>query len=396
MKQASKEQIQNAVEKHLKEATALSRDLGEHPELSNQEFESSKKIAQLLKAAGFEVAYPYAGYETAFCAFFDNGEGPSVAVLTEYDALPEIGHGCGHNLHGALSVLTGLALKELKDCFNGKLYVIGTPAEEDDGAKIGMARQGIFDKMSLAMMMHSWSGGASFPNMDVLSLRCYFAEFFGKTAHAVAAPWAGKSALAAGRKFLDLIDARRECFTPDIHVNAVILDGGKAPNIIPDYTKIRIEFRTDSMARLEQVNDMIVKCADAAAMALDCTVKLTPALSDFADMVRNDALEQEIARLFLQNGQTIAPVAPACGSSDMGNVSYHCPAIQPLISITDETLALHTPQFRDAAMKNEAFASMALGASVLTALALRTYNDAEFREAVAKAQKDMLEAKKKL
>lgn len=110
---------------------------------------------------------------------------------------------------------------------------------------------------------------------------------------AVAAPWQGKSALAAGRKFLDLLDARRECFTPDIHVNAVILDGGLAPNIIPDYTKIRLEFRTASMGRLEQVDDMIKKCATASSIALDCTVKLELGLSDFADMVRNDVLEQE-------------------------------------------------------------------------------------------------------
>lgn len=396
MKQVSKEQIQEAVNRHLDEASALRKDLGEHPELPNQEFESSRKITRILETAGFEVTCPFAGYETAFCAVLNNGEGPSVAVLTEYDALPEIGHGCGHNLHGSLSVLTGLALLDLRDSFQGRLYVIGTPAEEEDGAKVGMADQGIFDGMSLAMMMHSWSGGASVPNMDVLSLRCYVVEFFGETAHAVAAPWKGKSALAAGRKFLDLIDARRECFTPDIHANAVILDGGKAPNIIPDYTKIRLEFRTDSKARLEQADDMIRKCANAAAMALDCTVKLSPGLSDFADMVRNEVLEQATAELFRQNGQPVAPVDAPCGSSDMGNVSYRCPAIQPLISITDQTLALHTPEFRDATMRSEAVTAMGLGASVLTALALRTFNDTEFREAVEKSQQSTLEAKKRL
>lgn len=387
------ERIQQAVAKHLGEAEALSRELGEHPELPYQEFESSRKIAKVLKDAGFEVTYPYAGYETAFSAFLDNGDGPSVAILTEYDALPEIGHGCGHNLHGALSVLAGLTLMEMREDFKGKLYVIGTPAEEENGAKIGMADQGIFDEMSLAVMMHSYGGGASFPNMDVLSLRCYVVEFFGQTAHAVSCPWKGKSALAAGRKFLDLIDARRECFTPDIHVNAVILDGGKAPNIIPDYTKIRLEFRTDSAARLNQVDEMIKKCADAAAMALDCTVKLEFGLSDFADMVRNQTLEDEITELFHQVGQRVKAVEPASGSSDMGNVSYRCPAIQPLLSITDDSLALHTVEFRDATMEPQAVSAMGQGAAAMTALALRTFTDEAFRQKTADSFQEALASK---
>lgn len=151
--------IQKAVEKHFDKAVELSHYLKEHPELPDQEFVSSKAIVEILQEAGFQITYPFAGYGTAFHAPFDNGDGPEIAVMTEYDALPEIGHGCGHNLHGSLSVLTGLALKEMKDYFKGKVHVIGTPAEEENGAKAGMSEMGIFDNMSLAMMMHSWSGG---------------------------------------------------------------------------------------------------------------------------------------------------------------------------------------------------------------------------------------------
>lgn len=387
--------VKKSVEKHLEDAWHLSAQLREQPELPYEEYESSKKMVQVLKNAGFDVTYPFAGYDTAYSAVLDCGEGPSVAVLAEYDALPDIGHGCGHNLHGALSVLTGLALSDMKDSFRGKLYVIGTPAEEEDGAKIGMARQGIFDDMSLAMMMHSWGGGISLPDMDVLSLRCYVVEFHGESAHAVAAPWCGKSALAAGRKFLDLIDARRECFTPDIRVNAVILDGGKAPNIIPDYTKLRMEFRTGSMARLEEADAMIRKCAQAAAMALDCTVTLSSGLSDFADMVLNPVLEHEVRLLLEEAGHTVGSVAPATGSSDMGNVSYRCPSIQPLLSITDDALALHTAAFRDATGKAQAKEALKQGACVLAALALKTFNDESFRESVHTAFLAALEAKKK-
>ena len=373
--------VEKAVKGHLPKALELSRSLREHPELPDQEFESSGKMVEILKEAGFEVTYPYAGYETAFHALFDNGDGPEVAILTEYDALPEIGHGCGHNLHGSLSILTGLALKDLKDSYKGKLHVIGTPAEEENGAKIGMAAQGIFDNMSLAMMMHSWSGGKCRADMDALSLRCYFVEFYGQAAHAVAAPWEGRSALAAARKFLDLIDARRECFTPDVHVNSIVVDGGKAPNIIPDYVKLRMEFRTATMKSMGAVDEMVKKCADGAALALDCAVKFTTVF-EFADMVRNMALEEEVVRQFESFGMPTTGVEAASGSSDVGNVSYRSPAIQPLLAITDEDYALHTAAFRDATALPQAEQAMEKGACILALMALKIFNDEAFRNRV--------------
>lgn len=374
--------INRAVKNHHSKAIALSDDLAAHPELSNKEYESSRKIVEILSKGGYEVEYPYLGYETAFRGSFDNGDGPSIAILVEYDALPEIGHGCGHNAHGSMSVLAALAMVELKDQFKGKVYVIGTPGEEDDGAKIGMAEKGVFDEMSLAVMMHSWSGKSCIPNMDVLSLRNYIVEFYGQTAHAVAGPWQGRSALAAARKFLDLIDARRECFTPDIHVNAVILDGGRAPNIIPNYAKIQLEFRTDSIAKLEKVNDMIIKCMNGAALALDCEVTKKHGFDDFADMVRVETLEEEMTRILKALGKEVSPVPRPNGSSDMGNASYHCPSIQPLFSITDYNFALHTKELADATTKPKAHEAIAEGADAIVRLCLKVLKDDIFRKEV--------------
>lgn len=385
--------VKKAVEGHLGKAVQLSSYLREHPELPDQEFESSRRMVEILKEAGFEVTYPYAGYDTAYHALFDNGDGPEVAILAEYDALPEIGHGCGHNLHGSLSVLTGLALKDLKDYYRGKVHVIGTPAEEENGAKIGMSAQGVFDNMSLAMMMHSWSGGMCRADMDALSLRCYFVEFYGQAAHAVAAPWEGKSALAAARKFLDLIDARRECFTPDVHVNSIVVDGGKAPNIIPDYAKLRMEFRTATMKSMGSVDEMVKKCAEGAALALDCKVKFTTVF-EFADMVRNKILEEEAIRQFEAFGMATTGVEAASGSSDVGNVSYHCPAIQPLLAITGEDYALHTEAFRDATALPQAEQAMEKGACILAQMALKIFNDESFRNRVYREFREQVEKRK--
>jgi amidohydrolase len=374
--------IRNAVEKFHPEAVELSDYLAANPELSSAEFNSSAKIAGLLERRGFSVEYPFFGLPTAFKADFDNGPGPRIAVMVEYDALPDIGHGCGHNLHGALSVLAGLALTELKDLYNGKIHLIGTPAEETDGAKAAMADGGVFDGVSLSMMTHCIGGGVCQPNMDALSLRNFLMEFRGVGAHAVAAPWRGRSALAAARKFLDLTDARRECFTPDIRVNAVITDGGRKPNIIPERAEIEIEFRAGSQAKLAGLDETIVKCARAAAMALDCDVKWKKNSSDFADMVRLETLERAVSEIFAGVGLKVSEVTPPVGSSDVGNVSYRCPSIQPLLSITDEPLALHTAEFARATLKPEAHKAMARGAEALVALALKTLNDGDFRSAV--------------
>ena len=375
-------QLVSAIEKHWQQAVELSDDLYAHPELPDQEFRSSQKVVDMLRAAGYEVEYPYMGYPTGFRAMLKNGEGPSAALLIEYDALPELGHACGHNAHCAMAVLAALALAEAKDQFQGTVYAFGTPAEEENGAKIGMAAKGAFDGLSLATMIHSWSGPASISDMDVLSLRCYLVEFKGVSAHAVAGPWKGHSALAAARKFIDLIDARRECFTPDVHVNSVFKESGLQPSILPDRAVVRIEFRTDSMAKLEQVDEIIEKCAKGAAMALDCTVSFSKGTEDFADMVRVPVLEDAVEDLLHEMGRASEPVRIPNGSSDVGNVSYHCPAIQPLLTIGETFYALHTPEFREETIKEPAHQAIADGGKLIGSLVLRTLTDEKFRDQV--------------
>ena len=386
-------EITKAIKKYHNLAVDLSDDLYAHPELPLQEFCSSQKIVEILRRAGYEVEYPYLGYDTGFRAVLDNGEGPSAAILVEYDALPGLGHACGHNVHGAMSVLAALVMTELKDSFRGKVVAFGTPAEEEAGAKVVMARKGVFDDMCQAVMVHSTSGPDCVADMDLLSLTCYLVEFKGVSAHAAASPWKAHSALAAARKFLDLIDARRECFTPDIRVNAVITDGGKYPNIIPDRAEIRMEFRTDSMGKLKVLDEAIQKCARAAAMALDCEVSFTEGFDGFADMVRVPALEEETTAILEALGRSGVRVDAATGSSDVGNTSYRCPTIQPLVSICETPYALHTPEFRDETVREPAHKAIADGGKLLAELTLRALTDAGFREKVAASYKAQLAVK---
>ena len=393
-----KELIKSAVKANAAAAKALSDDIFAHPEIAEKEYETSRKLVEMLKSHGFEVEYPFMerklGYGTAFRALLDCGEGPSAAILVEYDALPGLGHACGHNLHGCMAVLAGIALAELKSRFSGKLYVIGTPAEEDIGAKVMMSSAGVFDDMAVAIMIHCSSGIGSQAAMDLFSLRCIDVEFFGKTAHAAESPWKGQNALTAARKFMDLLDARRQCFTPDVRLSSIVTSGGMASNIIPEYAKLRTEFRTMSMGSLEQLDDAVKKCAQAAALALDCQYKITCDTPDFYDMVRVKSLENAVCDLFIETDEPIVEVSTPSGSSDMGNVSYRCPAVQPMLSISDEKLALHTAEFAQATLGEKAASALEKGAYIMAALALRALTDEVFRNEIAEDFKKSVAAKK--
>jgi metal-dependent amidase/aminoacylase/carboxypeptidase family protein len=407
--------IHEAVAEHFQAAASLSRYLYEHPEISGCEFESSKKIAALLGERGFDVEYPFCGIETAFRATLELGApdsgasgtpAPFCIIMVEYDALPELGHGCGHNLHGALSVLAALALKEILTtnhtnrtnntnedeekinnedcCFFGKIIVIGTPAEETIGAKIKMADAGVFDGASLAIMMHSIGGGIARPNFDLQALRRYNVSFTGKSAHAAISPWEGHSAQTALRKFLDLLDARRECFTSDIRFSAIITESGKAVNIIPEHASALVEFRAATNARLDLLDETVKKCAQGAALALDCKTQFSKTDDDYANMVRVPALEDEAEKLFRTHGFECAPVLPPAGSSDVGNVSHRCPALQPFIPITSQNFALHTKEFAASTQSETALDAMRRGAEIIAALCAKVLCEAEFREAIHK------------
>ena len=383
--------VMNAVKKNAQLAISLSDYMAANPERSGCEFEASKKMVQLLSTAGYKVEYPFCGYGTAFDAVLKNEGGASVAILVEYDALPEIGHACGHNVHGSMAILAGLALAEIMDEFKGTLRIIGTPAEEENGAKVGMAGRGVFDGLDLAMMIHSNDSGINIPDMDLMALKSYEFTFNGETAHGAACPWAGRNAVSAARKFLDLIDARRQMFMSGDRVNGIIIDGGRLTNIIPDKAVVQVEIRADRMSRVEKnLLPGILNCAKGAALALDCEVEWKKVIEDFADMVQNKPAQEAIEKIMRGLGLKTAPVSPPAGSSDMGNVSYRCPAIQPLLAITEEPVGFHTHAMALATTQRAAHDAIITGAAIMASMALRVLNDRVLRSEIADSFKDTL------
>ena len=228
------------------EMTAFSDYLAAHPELSQEEYESSRLMVEKLLGAGFSVEYPYLGLPTAFKAVKTSPacaqKKPVVAIMAEYDALPEMGHGCGHNLHGTMALYAGLAVGEAIGETAGEIRVIGTPAEETDGAKVQMADAGIFDDVDLAFMFHSYAG-ESFADYRALGIDGLEFTFTGQTSHSAASPWKGRSAQNGMLLFMDGLNMLRLHMHDYCRMHAIIKEVRGAVNIIPDLAVCQVELR---------------------------------------------------------------------------------------------------------------------------------------------------------
>ena len=261
-----KEKAYYEIEKYTAMCQHINDDLADHPELSGEEVESSSKIVELLKKEGFQTEYPFAGYNTAFKAVYgENNHARKIAILTEYDALPGIGHACGHCTSAAISLLAGLALKELQDELDADIHIIGTPAEETEGAKCVMVKKGVFDKYDMAMMVHLYDENLLAPKVQALD--AFFYTFHGKTAHASAAPWEGNNALNGVQLMFHALDMLRQHVKPDVRIHGVIRDGGLAPNIVPEIASAEFYIRSMDRAYLTEVLKKVDDCARGAAIA---------------------------------------------------------------------------------------------------------------------------------
>lgn len=344
--------------------TELSLDVHAHPELALREHRSSELLQAWLAGEGFSVQAPLAGLETAFVAEAGSGA-PVIAYLAEYDALPGVGHGCGHNLIAAGALGAATALRRALPDLPGTLRVIGTPGEEGKGGKIIELEAGVFDDVDAALMFHPGSN-KNIMVRHALASQPMTVKFHGKAAHAAGSPTEGRSALAAMIQLFVAIDAMRQ-FLPDLsRVHGVILDGGKAANVIPDYTEAILQVRAVTTEQTAEHADRLAACAQAAALATGTTVEIERARM-YAERKNNRVMAERVGAYLQAQGEDIVPsvLTGGVGSSDIGNVSLRLPAIHPYLAITDTAIPGHSVEMERAAATPQAHQAMLKMATAL-------------------------------
>lgn len=361
------------------EAIGLSDYLADNPELSGQEFRSSGLFADKLREYGFDVEYPFLGLPTAFFARKTSAKkGAVVAFLVEYDALPDLGHACGHNLHGTMSAYAGITLARLLDDIGGEVWIVGTPAEETDGAKCKMADEGVFDGADLALMFHS-HGGSTYTDARALAIEGYEFTFQGEPSHAAASPWTGRSAQNGVRLFFDAIDMLRLHCRDGSRIHGLITNISGATNIIPETAVCRVETRAVTRSELNAIQENVFCCARGAAVATRTEVRWERFMSSFDDILPNTAAEQMAREVLEELGVSCVDGPGALGSTDVGNVSYRCPAIQPEFAISRLPLPIHTHEFAEATKADEAHDALITGIRAMSRIGLRVMTDEDLR-----------------
>lgn len=343
------ERVSRIVDGLRPELKELALRIHDNPELGMEEFKACAWQKELLAKYGFEIEPSFCDIETAYRAVYKGKKsGPRIAFLAEYDALPGLGHGCGHNLIAMVACGCGIASREFADEYGAQIDVIGTPAEETAGSKVAMSKLGVFNDYDAVMMAHPMFINADCFN--TIAMDAYKIEFFGKSAHAAAAPHEGINALDAMINFFNLVNAMRQQVKPDARIHGVITDGGKAANIIPDYTCATFYIRANRVSDVKKLAERVRNCASGAAIATGCTYKMEFTEENFKDTVRNHVLNDLAAdniELFTDMplkrlGDVYTP-----GSSDMGDVSYEAPAIQMQFKVGDYPNPMggaHTPE----------------------------------------------------
>ncbi len=376
-----KGEVCEAVEGMRDALLALSHAIHAKPELAFQERHAAALLTDALRDAGLEVESGAYGLETAFAAEFGAEQGPCVAVLAEYDALPEIGHACGHNLIAASGVGAGLALAALSDRLPGRVRVLGTPAEERGCGKELMARSGALEGVDAAMMMHPSS--VNLVSMPCICMAEVEARYTGKAAHAAAMPEQGVNALDALVIAYQGIAALRQHITAGERVHGIITDGGQAPNIVPERAIGRFYVRAPSQPELEALKRRVEGCFRAGAEATGAGLELGWDQADYLDIRYNAPLAEAFRANAEELGREFFPIeklpSSVQGSTDMGNVSHRVPSIHPMLAAAPLTCTIHNPEFAKWAGSELGDAAALDGAKALAMTALDFLADADLR-----------------
>lgn len=348
-----KETIYQNVEENKPALIEISEFIHDHPELGYQEYQAVEKLTSHLIKEGNKVELPYCGLETAFKASYasENAE-HHIAVLAEYDALPQLGHACGHNIICTAALGAFLAAKSAMEKFYipGKISLIGTPAEEGGGGKIKLLEAGAFQDIDAAMMVHPTSGTTRIAGRCTTT-HSFIIDFFGRAAHAASQPFKGINALDAANLFLNAVSFLRQHVTSDVRMSGYIVAGGTASNVIPDHTKLQYSIRCMEESELPHLIERVKNCINAAAMATGCKVEIQEekgyAARTFSKVLGNicrTALEEQ--------GEMVLPDFPDdFGSTDFGNISQMMPTTNPYFSLNETRVSLHTPEYEQLAIQ---------------------------------------------
>jgi amidohydrolase len=347
--------------------TELSLALHADPETRFEEHRAAHRITAWLAAEGFSIRQPAGGLDTAFVATHQGTQnGPTIAVLLEYDALPGIGHGCGHNLIAAGGAAAAVAAA--RRGHQGCLKVIGTPGEEGGGGKVILLDRGVFDDVEAAVMFHpSDRDVAARHSLAAAHLKI---TFTGRAAHAASSPEHGRSALGAAQLFFHAIDIMRQFVPSTARLHGIITDGGQAPNVVPERAEAIMYVRDLTEASVDELTARVHDAAQGAAMATGTTAEIGHTAPRYAARRNNMTIANRLAVIARQYGIDLAPPSPdnPAGSSDIGNVSARIPAIHPYLRICDPGTPGHSVEFREAAGTEGAHLATASMAQALAAL----------------------------
>jgi amidohydrolase len=343
----AKQRLVDEVDRRSELLLDTSRRIHARPELAFEEHFAHGLLADVIEGEGLTVERSAYGLATAFAARAGS-VGPTIAVLCEYDALPGIGHACGHNIIAAAGLGAGLAAATLADEVGGRLLILGTPAEEGGGGKVAMLEQGAFDGVDAALMIHP--AGADLRTMSTLAVAQVTVEYTGAAAHAAAAPHKGRNALDAAVLGYMNVAALRQHIRSDERVHGIFHEAGDRPNIVPARAVAEWYVRSPSVQRLEGLKARVVTCLQAGADAAGCTMELSWNAYPYAEVRDNEALLDLYAANSERIGRPLITPTGAmavAGSTDMGNVSYAVPSIHPMIQVSTPDVPIHTPAFAD-------------------------------------------------
>ncbi|MFD9627277.1 M20 family metallopeptidase [Peribacillus muralis] len=385
--------ITDHIDHHAKLYRETSQAIHAKPEIGNQEFFASDTLTKVLQEEGFDVTRNIAGHETGFIAKKTSAKkGPTIAFLAEYDALPGLGHACGHNIIGTTSVAAGISLAQVLEETGGEVIVFGTSAEEggpNGSAKGSFVKHGLFDEVDAAILIHpAGQTGVTSPFLAVDPLDFHF---YGKSAHAAAAPEQGVNALDGVIQLFNGINALRQQLPAEVKIHGIITNGGEAPNIIPEYASARFYIRATTWKLCQEVSEKIRDVAKGAALATGSTVKVERFQNEVLDFIINPVLDELLAAELTSLGEAVAPRKESgFGSTDAGNVSHVVPTAHPYIKIGPDELIAHTNEFRDCAKSLRGDEAILIGAK---ALALTGYTLISDREVLDKVKAAFHEAK---